>query len=106
MFGSPDAHHYAHASVKATTTTRGKLHPGQLGLKGARDHLLETCGDRVPQQAPEHRDVCGDVHRLRIHLHVDPAPTPFQPDLAAVGGPLHTPHQGAKPTRHCVDGGR
>jgi hypothetical protein len=42
---------------------------------------------------------------LRIDLHLDPEPNPLQPDLAAVGGPLHALDQGAEPTRHFVDSG-
>jgi len=63
-------------------------------------------GNGTPQQSAEHGDVRGHVYNLRVNLHRDPKSDTLQPDLAAVGGPLHTPHEGAKPTRHCVDGGR
>ena len=50
------------------------------------------------------RAVGGDVHDVRIDLHRRPAPESLQPDLAAVGGPLHAPDEGANPLCHGVDG--
>jgi len=45
------------------------------------------------------RAVGGDVHDVRIDLHRRPAPESLQPDLAAVGGPLHASDEGANPFR-------
>jgi len=50
------------------------------------------------------RAVGGDVHDARIDLHRRPAPASLQRGLAAVGGPLHAPDEGAHPLCHGVDG--
>ena len=76
---------------------------GQLVLKGTLDEFHQTCGDGATQKSAEHGDIGRPMHSLRIDLHLDLASNPLQPDLAAVGGPLHPPDQCAKPTRDRVD---
>ena len=78
---------------------------GQLVLKGTLDEFLQTCGDGATQKSAEHGDIGRPMHSLRIDLHLDLASNPLQPDLAAVGGPLHPPDQGAEPARDLVDDG-
>src|SRR5262249_29881514 len=92
-------------SLRAAHHLRFPGAPGQLLLKSALENLLQTCGDGTTKESAEHGDVCRHMHGLCVDLYLDPEPDPLQPDLAAVGGPLHAPDQCAKPARNLVDGG-